>query len=395
MLRETDLFGAAAAEADGYLNDALDRFRITMALLPLLAPESKVLELGANPYFLTRLLRARRLDVTAANWFGERSGFGDHGSQTVVESGVPTTYDFDHFNVEADPFPYEDSTFDLVLFCEILEHLPADPIHTLAEIHRVLKRGGALLLTTPNATRLDNLHRMVRGENVYEQISGYGTYGRHNREYTIGELRRLLTDCGYEVREALAADIGHAPPVEPADRHASMLDRGENLFIVAESANGPRWRYPDWLYSSQHALRRVVRPGVDMGVNCELQSSGFHALEEFDGRFGRWTGAAETASVTLDAGSTSARRLVLSGTAPPPAVGGTIKLSARLAGTAAVSVIECDGAPFEVSHDVPAVGGVVEVELVIEPTWRPCDVGAGADTRRLGVVIHTARLIQV
>ena len=299
MLRDTDVFGQATAEAEGYLADALERFRLTMALLPPLAPGSRVLELGSNPYFLTRLLRGRGLDVTSANWFGEKSGFGSKGRQEVTESGSRQVYEFDHFNVEEDRFPYSDASFDVALFCEILEHLPADPIHALAELHLVLKPGGVLLLTTPNAVRLDNLNRMVKGQNVYEQLSGYGTYGRHNREYTVDELRPLLEQCGYEVDTVFAADIGHPPAPLPFGAEVNLADRGENLFALARAHGDPRWPYPNWLYSSRHALRRVVRPDLAMGFNCDLQSSGFHELEDFGGRPGRWTGCGDQARVLL------------------------------------------------------------------------------------------------
>lgn len=45
--------------------------------------------------------------------------------------------------------PFESNTFDLVLASEIIEHV-ANPDTFLKEIHRVLKPGGKLLLTTPN-----------------------------------------------------------------------------------------------------------------------------------------------------------------------------------------------------------------------------------------------------
>ena len=44
--------------------------------------------------------------------------------------------------------PVEDAFFDVVLCTEVLEHLP-DPIKALAELSRVLKKGGQLILTAP------------------------------------------------------------------------------------------------------------------------------------------------------------------------------------------------------------------------------------------------------
>ncbi len=48
----------------------------------------------------------------------------------------------------AEDLPFEDATFDAVLCSEVLEHCP-DPAAVLREIHRVLRPGGAVYLTTP------------------------------------------------------------------------------------------------------------------------------------------------------------------------------------------------------------------------------------------------------
>src|SRR5207302_6079645 len=121
--------------------------------------------------------------------------------------------------------------FDAVLFCEVLEHLLEDPFRPLREIQRVLKRGGALILTTPNATRLENVARLLAGENIYDPYSAYGPYGRHNREYTLKELRRLLTHAGFTVQTAFSADVheNHANLFFPVSKLVPLLGRNEDL----------------------------------------------------------------------------------------------------------------------------------------------------------------------
>ncbi len=57
-----------------------------------------------------------------------------------------------HIQVQADAYhlPFRDNAFEVALCTEVLEHLHT-PVHALREIHRVLKPGGKLLLTTPFA----------------------------------------------------------------------------------------------------------------------------------------------------------------------------------------------------------------------------------------------------
>lgn len=57
-----------------------------------------------------------------------------------------------------------------------------DPVAALLECHRVLRAQGWLLVTTPNFARFDNIVKLWRGQNPSDQYSGYGPYGRHNRE---------------------------------------------------------------------------------------------------------------------------------------------------------------------------------------------------------------------
>ena len=47
------------------------------------------------------------------------------------------------------PLPYEAAEFDIVFACDVIEHVPA-PLEWTADLARVLKPGGRLILTTPN-----------------------------------------------------------------------------------------------------------------------------------------------------------------------------------------------------------------------------------------------------
>ncbi len=48
------------------------------------------------------------------------------------------------------PLPFEDGAFDLVWSSEVIEHLQ-DPAASLAELRRVTRKGGDIILTTPNS----------------------------------------------------------------------------------------------------------------------------------------------------------------------------------------------------------------------------------------------------
>jgi SAM-dependent methyltransferase len=64
-------------------------------------------------------------------------------------------------NVE-DPLPFEDASFDAVVAGELFEHLRF-PDAVVAEARRVLRPGGVLVGSVPNAFRLKSRLRFVRG----------------------------------------------------------------------------------------------------------------------------------------------------------------------------------------------------------------------------------------
>lgn len=252
FLVDTDVFAFDPPMGERYVNEALERFRITMSLVPDLPAGARVLELGANPYFLTRLLSRRGYDVRCANFHGD--GRPAVGRETVRSGDETLAFEFDHFNVERDRFPYADSSFDVVLCCEIIEHLPNDPTHLLCEIHRVLVDSGTLILTTPNPVRWRMLLEMIEGRNVYEHLSGFGTYGRHNREYTVRELNDLLIAVGFVDVDVFDAHLEPPPEwIGTLPPGIATAHRGDNLFATARARGVPVRAYPAWLYDRPKA----------------------------------------------------------------------------------------------------------------------------------------------
>src|SRR5207244_7649697 len=61
-----------------------------------------------------------------------------------------------------EPLPFEDASFDVVVAGELLEHL-RDPRRLVEEARRVLRPGGTFVASVPNAYRLKNRLRFLRG----------------------------------------------------------------------------------------------------------------------------------------------------------------------------------------------------------------------------------------
>ena len=124
--------GEPVGHLDGYVEDSSLRFMHTWGIVR--NDKGKALELGGNPYFTTELLdRYTDLELTLANYYGENGEMTE--TVSYVPPGETERVEIERkcvlFNVEEDVFPYADNSFDVVLFCEMLEHMLMDPMHTL------------------------------------------------------------------------------------------------------------------------------------------------------------------------------------------------------------------------------------------------------------------------
>jgi 2-polyprenyl-3-methyl-5-hydroxy-6-metoxy-1,4-benzoquinol methylase len=98
---------------------------------------------------------------------------------------------------------YPDASFDTVISCETIEHVP-DPRQALCELARVLKPGGRLFLTTPNYLGVYGLYRM------YLRLCGrrYTEAGQPINNLVLLPLTKIwVTSAGLHVTAVDA--IGH------------------------------------------------------------------------------------------------------------------------------------------------------------------------------------------
>lgn len=65
-------------------------------------------------------------------------------------------------DVNKDPYPFPNDYFDAIFAGEVLEHMN-DPDHFFEEIHRILRRSGTLVLTTPNLAAWHNRIALMLG----------------------------------------------------------------------------------------------------------------------------------------------------------------------------------------------------------------------------------------
>ncbi|MDQ6698796.1 MAG: glycosyltransferase, partial [Acidobacteriota bacterium] len=194
---------AADPDARRYVETHRTRLLKTLEITPPGGPADSALEMGAYLQITPALRTKLGYGYVRGCYYG-KLGRVDH-REVISTEGETFACDIDIFDAESDRFPYDDASFNTVLCCELIEHLFKDPMHLMAEVNRILKPGGHLVLTTPNIASERGIAAILQGYHpgffhAYIKPSASGeTDARHNREYTPGEIHRLLTTSGFEV----------------------------------------------------------------------------------------------------------------------------------------------------------------------------------------------------
>ena len=142
--------------------------------------KGRVLDVGAGEAPWRELLSEAEyvgVDVEVAGEFGMR-----HKADITYYDG--------------NTLPFADASFDHVLCTEVLEHVP-EPRRFLVELHRVLRRGGSLVLTVPWSARLHHVpHDYTRftrfGLNLVLESAGFSGVAIEERGNDVAVIANKL-----------------------------------------------------------------------------------------------------------------------------------------------------------------------------------------------------------
>jgi 2-polyprenyl-3-methyl-5-hydroxy-6-metoxy-1,4-benzoquinol methylase len=152
-----------------------------------------VLHVGCGDGYLDPFLCSRY-----ALTVGVDINFPDLRSATISNGDQRVSY----ILIDGFVLPFESESFDEIVSIDVLEHAE-DDVALVREMGRVLKQGGHLTMTVPNADYpftfdpLNALLELLVGRHLPFGMWGFG----HRRLYKVQSLRELLGDAGLAVRE--------------------------------------------------------------------------------------------------------------------------------------------------------------------------------------------------
>jgi SAM-dependent methyltransferase len=146
----------------------------------LLQSGLKMLEIGCGRGTLLHRLSARHFDVV-----------GVEINPIRIEESRQSYGGLRIFQTSGTELPFANEQFDIVLSFDVLEHIPDTDAH-LAEVRRVLKPGGWLLLQTPNKWT-NAVFETIRWRSLTKWRVD------HCSLHTYRELGRRLSAFGFDV----------------------------------------------------------------------------------------------------------------------------------------------------------------------------------------------------
>lgn len=178
-----------------------------------LSGNGRCLDIGCGPGgFL------QNLQKTCPNWQVYGTDLHPQPLQTARQHALPVWCGL------GDALPLPTASFNAVTLWEVLEHVP-NPRHTLAEIHRVLKPDGNLLLSTPNGHSWQARYWGVHW-------AGWDT-PRHLHVFTPPTLNRLLSETGFRLVRRLVFPMERFFMVESAQRARLANGRSRSSLLPA------------------------------------------------------------------------------------------------------------------------------------------------------------------
>jgi SAM-dependent methyltransferase len=167
----------------------------------------------------------------------------------------------------AGKLPFPDAHFDCVTCIEVLEHIPAGMRRqALAEMQRVVRPGGRLVLRVPHAglfTFLDSNNLRFRLPRVYKALL---RNGRRDAGYARGP--EDIVWHHHFTREELHELLGDGWKLE-ASRTGGLL-----LFPISDIALWPFYR----LQRTNNVLYRALHWLSDFDMGCDYGSASFDIL---------------------------------------------------------------------------------------------------------------------
>jgi 2-polyprenyl-3-methyl-5-hydroxy-6-metoxy-1,4-benzoquinol methylase len=205
------------------------QLRMLKALLAKAGGPQVIVDVGCGDGAATGLVRKLGHTVVGVDWSMMALRAAKQHDLLLVRGGI-----------DAPGLPFGTGSVDVVIFSEVIEHL-VDTDSAIDELHRVLRPGGHLLVSTPNLAAWYNRGLLALGiQPIFSEVSLRDVYGRpgsqvagHLHMFTKRALTEFLTARGFTCERVDGAPYHDVPMVlRPLDRLMCHWPSAASILLV-------------------------------------------------------------------------------------------------------------------------------------------------------------------
>ena len=190
LATEYDKWHAKVYESDpGHADESSPWYQIVLEFLPPVHGK-RILEIACGRGGFSRLLGSRDASVCGADFSASAVAIA---RERLL--AYPTLADrVSYVQADAQNMPFDENSFDIVISCETIEHVP-DPRAAVREMYRVCRPGGTLFLTTPNYLNFMGLYL------IYAAVRHPGLKSSQplDERFFFPQIRHFVTGAGWKI----------------------------------------------------------------------------------------------------------------------------------------------------------------------------------------------------
>ncbi len=220
---------------DRYGGQTNDPYESTGIILNMVPTGSRVLDVGCGTGSVLAWIEDQcKAQVIGLEPHPERAQKARERGLNVLTAGL------------SDDIVADLGLFDVVVFADVLEHLP-NPFSLLEAAHKFLHKTGRIIVSVPNVAHWTVRGQLLRGNFDYKETGIMDA--THLRWFTAQTIQQLIEQAGYNIQQQTVS-AGTWLPVYYAKRPFRWLsDTRRKKFIVNAAHKWPT------LFGCQHIIQ--------------------------------------------------------------------------------------------------------------------------------------------
>jgi methionine biosynthesis protein MetW len=163
--------------------------RVPAAAL-LVEPCEKLLDVGCGDGIIRNFVAGKVKTI-----------YGVDNSHSELDKAVKSGLKVKLVDLDTQNLPFRSDYFCTVTCLDVIEHV-RDPEALLSKIYRVIKKGGKLIVATPNIRFTNHIFELIFKGNFPKTSTDTNVYdGGHLHFFTYNDMKKLLSNTGFVIEK--------------------------------------------------------------------------------------------------------------------------------------------------------------------------------------------------